>query len=550
MPMNNAQIAEHWKKTLEAIKSDPALLRNKLWRVENLYMVVNEKGRRTIFKMNRAQRHYVSNRKHRNIILKSRQLGFTTLITIWNLDNVLFTLNTEALSIAHTKDGMSQIFDKKVRYALANMHQEIQDIWQFNKNSTTKIQVQTHDGSVSSFAVSMSGRSGTYQFVHISEFAPLCVMFPQRAEEVITGTFPAVPIDGEIDIESTGEGAYGRYYDMFIEAQASMQYFNKSLSQVQFYPHFYNWTWDDKELSEITENIPIEEMEKGDIDWLSVQIEHGFTDKEMTYYYRKWVSLNKNTEKLQQQYPCTWQEAFIASGRPYFNARKVTELMLKVMPGKRMDVIAGSVVESYNGPLTVYRKPDKRCQYVIGGDTAEGLSTGDSSTMVVINVQTRDIDAIYEGKIEPFEFSDHLYRVGAYYNNALLAVESNKDGRWVNDNLSRAGYPNLYFREVMDDITKETGKLFGWLTNTVTRDPMLTELKMQFTKRDMPYMPLLTEMMTFIRNKRNRPEASSGKHDDVIIAAAIGYEVLKQKYRDVIEMTGPDQSYMEQIFGK
>lgn len=550
--MTTKEIQDHWKRTAEAVNKNPKLLQNKMWRMENLYTIIDMKGNKEIFKLNRPQKHYVANRKHKNILLKSRQLGFTTLITLWNLDNILFKDNTEALAIAHTKEGMTLIFDKKVRFAIANLPEDMKkELWKFEQNSRTKIQVKVEDNSISSFGVSLSGRSGTYQHVHVSEFAPLCVMFPQRAEEVITGTFPAVPMDGEIDIESTGEGAYGRFYDMFIEAQKSLVFFNDSLSRVQFYPHFYNWTWDDKELDDIIDFIPMEKMERNDeIDWYSVQQEHNFTPREMTYYYRKWVYLNKNTEKLQQQFPCTWEEAFIASGRPYFNAKRVSEMMIKQIEPTRYEVIGPAVQQISNGYFSVYRKPQKNFQYVIGADTAEGLATGDKSTMCIINTTTREIDAIYQNTIEPFDFSDHLLVIGRWYNNALIAVESNKDGYWVNDNLQRSNYQNLYFRETIDDITKAVSKQFGWLTGKPTRDPMLTELKLQFMKRNMPFYPLLEEMMTFIRNKRNRPEAASGKHDDVIMATAIAYSVLKQKFQVIEIQNTPAQDYMTTIFGK
>ena len=90
---------------------------------------------------------------------------------------------------------MTDIFDKKAKFAIMNLPDEIKRIFNFKTSSKTKLQVEFGDGSVSSFGVSLSGRSGTYHYVHISEYAKLSKQFPQRAEEVITGTLPAVPFD-------------------------------------------------------------------------------------------------------------------------------------------------------------------------------------------------------------------------------------------------------------------------------------------------------------------------------------------------------------------
>lgn len=54
--------------------------------------------------------------------------------------------------------------------------------------------------------VSNSGRSGTHNRVHVSEFAKLCAKYPAKADEIITGTIPSVPANGRMDIESTAEG--------------------------------------------------------------------------------------------------------------------------------------------------------------------------------------------------------------------------------------------------------------------------------------------------------------------------------------------------------
>ena len=549
--MTTQQLKLHWETTIAAIKNDPTIIRDKMWRLENLYVIQTKRGQKEIFKLNRAQRHFLENIKHRNIILKSRQLGFSTLITLFLLDEVLFTTNKDAIAIAHVKEGMTDIFDKKAKFAILNMPDEMKNTFNFSYNSKTKLQIQFKGGSTSTFAVGLSGRGGTYHHVHVSEYAKLSKKSPERSEEVLTGTIPAVPFDGYIFIESTAEGASGNFYDLYMRALESKSVGVNALYRVEFYPHFYNWTWDDMELAIVNEIIPISAMKKCEIDWEDYQKVHGLTDKEMTYYYMKFISLNGDIDRLNQEFPTTEDEAFVSTGKPYFDMRKiVTEKQAAVMP-EYFDVVGREIQDVYNGPLMVWHKPVKGKQYVLGADTSEGLSHGDNATIAVVDVETRDICALFQAKCPPDEFHDVCFTVGQWYNNAVIAVETNKDGNWVNNELQRNGYPNLYFRQKLDDITKSMGHIFGWRTGKDTRDSMLTELRSVYNSHPFVAAPLLDEMMTFVRNQRGKPEAISGKHDDLIMAAAIAYMVRKlwfvEDFKSTNKIENP-KSRMDIIF--
>lgn len=544
-------IKQHFATIIELLKANPALLRDKLWRLENLYVIATKHDGKRIFKLTRAQRHFLENMRKRNIILKSRQLGFSTLITLWILDEVLFKVNREALAIAHVKEGMTDIFDKKAKFAILNFPDEIKNLFNFKTNSKTRLQVNFGDGSISSFGVALSGRSGTYQYVHISEFAKLAKMFPQRAEEVMTGTLPAIPMDGNVFIESTAEGMTGLFYDTYMGAVDNKAKGIESVFAVQFYPHFYNWTWDDMEMDKITEIIPVSQMERGNVDWESYKAGHNLSDKEITYYYLRWLSLNRDIDRLNQEYPTTADEAFVSTGKPYFDNRKVLECKNNAKEPEYYDVVGGNVVSSYIGNLMVWEKPKSGTTYVIGGDTAEGLSHGDYSVLSVIDVKTRDIVAIYRAQIPPDEFYAVAIAVGNFYNCALLAIESNKDGLWVNNEIERSGYQNIYYRQKIDDVTKNVSKIFGWRTDRNSRDAVLVELKTVFSDKHFTQAVLLDEMSNFVRNSRGTPEAMLGKHDDVIMATAIAYMVRKLWYvEDFKSMTTSSKptSKMDLIF--
>lgn len=460
----------------------------------------------------------------------------TTLINLFILDEIIFNQNKEGLVIAHTQKDATEIFNRKVKYAIRNLYTDIQDILEMDQSRSNRVQFVFPDESVSAFSVSNSGRSGTFNFLHISEFAKLCKAYPEKAREVILGTLPALSFDSYAFIESTAEGMNGDFYEMFDKSWKRRHLITPQVSKIEFFPHFYSWTWDDAEMQKIGEPIPIENMEECEINWGEYQKDNELSDIEITYYYYRYQQLGKDIDRLHQEYPTNHMEAFIGSGSNYFNLQKIYEFDTKADDDyTRYDYINGEFVENDKGDLYVYKKPEEGRRYVIGGDVAEGLQSGDYSTACVLG-HDKEIKALYRGHMEPDDYSKMVQALGKWYNTALIAVEFNKDGNWVNTDMRNMGYPNIYVRTVVDDITKNETKMYGWVTNKKNRDFALGESKKHFNSTVMiNCKPLLDELKTFIRNKRGRPEAASGKHDDVVMSWIIALAVLQGK-QDIKEV--------------
>lgn len=251
-----------------------------------------------MFERNKAQKHFAQHKHTRNIVLKSRQLGFTTDEAVDSLDDTLFNRNFDALMVAHDLESATTIFDKKIDFAWDNF--PLKHLYQEEANQSKTLKFGFGDKTFSSIAVDTSGRSGTYQRVHITEFAILAKNRPDKAEEIITGTIPAIPTHGRCDIESTSQGAEGLFYEMFWEAWTR----GEPTSPLQFKAHFYNWQWDEEIVRLEAIEVPSE--------FKAYQSKYGLTDKEISYYYQKWLSLNKDWEMLQREYPTTPEEAFTA----------------------------------------------------------------------------------------------------------------------------------------------------------------------------------------------------------------------------------------------
>jgi hypothetical protein len=327
-------------------------------------------------------------------------------------------------------------------------------------------------------------------------------------------------------------------------------------------PHFYNWQYDDMEMKKIYENIPISKMAECEIDWGEYQNEFNLTDKEITYYYMKWLQFGGKSgtdavKKLKQEYPTTPEEAFLSTGQTYFSTAKVASCLATVKKGIKGEMISDAdgnftFHEVSNGRLEVFNMPEVGTKYIIGGDTAEGLAHGDAQVLYVINHKTEECDALYRSQVPPDEMATDAYHLGKFYNWALLGIESNKDGLWVNDALEKMGYLNLYYRKGFDDITQKVTKYFGWKTTSATRPFSLASLKAVFIRKNEGFpAALLNEMFTFIRNTKGKPEAMDGKHDDVLMAASIGYAILQEQDRYVDDSSGSEGfSHMRAIFNE
>ena len=291
-------------------------LKDKMWRINNLYKIRNKKGELIKFKLNRAQSHYHENKWFRNLILKSRQLGFTTYESIDSLDDTLFTPNFDALMIAHNLEAGESIFTKKISFAWDKLPDTLKAFWSVDNKTSKTLKFDFGEKGFSSLAVDTSGRSGTYQRLHVTELADISKKYPKKVPDIIEGTLPAVPTTGRVDIESTSQGASGEFYEMFNEAWGE-----EPKSALQYRAHFYNWTWDDDELQSI-KPILFSEMQEGD-KFKDYARKHNLDNIQITYYYLKWLSLNKKWNALKREYPTTPEEAFYAVSEGTFYGETV-----------------------------------------------------------------------------------------------------------------------------------------------------------------------------------------------------------------------------------
>ena len=191
------------------------LLKNPWWRLNNLYYIKTKDGRNIKFKLNWAQTQLYRDTWYCNIILKARQLGISTYACILFLDSCLFNSNKAAGIVAQTREDAEHLF-KKIKHAYDFLPVDIKSSIVATVDSARELVFSNG----SSIRVGTSLRGATLQYLHISEFGKICSQFPDKAEEIVTGSLNTVAPGQYIFIESTAEGTSGYFYEMCKKAQA------------------------------------------------------------------------------------------------------------------------------------------------------------------------------------------------------------------------------------------------------------------------------------------------------------------------------------------
>ena len=115
--------------------------------------------------------------------------------------------------------------------------------------------------------------------------------------------------------------------------------------------------------------------------------------------------------------------------------------------------------------------------------------------------------------------------------------------------LAELGYPNQYRREREDTYTHRLRASFGFRTDRQTRPRAIANLVEVFSAHPEWFSDheLLGEMLTFCYNEDHRPEALAGKHDDLVMAAAICYAARHQQRMTVAAPGGDERERLRRI---
>ena len=239
-------------------------------------------------------------------------------------------------------------------------------------------------------------------------------------------------------------------------------------------------------------------------------------------------------------------------GRTFFSAQKIQrQLERRIQPmsvgtfeyqydGLRITNIRW--VEDEEGPVMIYRHPEQGRPYVAGGDTA-GEGSDAFVTQILDNItglQVAKLKSSYERGMDEGAYAHLTYCLGMYYNEALLAIETNFS-TYPQKELERIGYRRFWVREKVDDFTGQIVNSYGFQTNKLTRAAILGNLQsiVRESVEVIQDRETLEEMLTFTMNeeKQLRPEAEANCHDDCVMSLAIAFNARGQQ-RMTVEVKG------------
>ncbi len=403
--------------------------------------------------------------EHRfNVVVKSRQLGLSTLTAAYAVWMALFRKDKTVLVIA-TKLAVAQNFIKKVKIALSGIPK-----WMWITEITAKNTqaVEFSNGSAIK-AVPTSedaGRSEALSLLIVDEAA-----FIRNFDELWKGLYPTLSTGGRAVIVSTPNGTGGQYYDIYHNAEAGENEFNPI-------------------------KLPWDVHPERDDEWF---------DNE---------SKNLNKQQVAQELLCDFQ----ASGNTFLATEEIERL--------RMQIRAPIEKWGPENAVWVWKYFLDNHEYVISADVARGDGS-DYSTFHVIDTTESEVVAEFKGKVPPDQLAVLLIEAGRRYGEAILCPESNTYGYAVLMKLKEMGYRSIYFAKEKDKYNSLYGDgaigKAGFSTQGTSRAQILTKLEevLRNGKVSLYSERLVKELKTFVWTG-NKAQAQRGKNDDLVMSLAIG----------------------------
>ncbi len=284
------------------------------WRMDSLYYILNEEGEKVKFVRNASQRDFWHNMHWRNILLKDRRRGFSTLIAIFFLDRMLFRPNSACGVVDITMtDAIKKL--NKVKFAYDALPGWLKDQRPMVKRATTELALKNG----SSLYASTSGRGDTLQYLHISEMGKIAARNPLKAREIMTGAIPAAR-KGMIFIESTAEGQEGIFFNQVQNARKKQEQ-GTVLTQQDFKFHFFAWYMGNTNTIDPEGVVVSSEM---DSYFSQVEAEQNInlTPGQKAWYVKEEENL---LDDMKREYPSSADEAFEGSMEGCIFARQLRD---------------------------------------------------------------------------------------------------------------------------------------------------------------------------------------------------------------------------------
>lgn len=413
---------------------------------------------------------HLLNKHDRVIILKSRQLGITTLSAAYALWLMIFHKDQSILALAPTQEKARNIVDK-VRFAYA----ELPSWLKIDAVENHKLSLWLANGSKIKAAsgASESARGYTANILILDEAA-----FIENAEELWGSAQQTLATGGKAILLSTPNGLEAFFHKMWADAE---------MGENNFIPIKLRW------------DVHPDRTQK----WRDDQ------DREL------------GKKMAAQECDCS----FLSSGDTYFESDDIEYYAEHLEEPIEM--------RGHQRDYWIWEYPEVGKNYMVIVDTARGDGS-DYSTMQVLDVYSGAQVAEYRASVDSKQLSKLAISICLEYNSALLIVENTGLGHSTMSDILDIGYNNIYYSPKGDTLNVsqymtqfyeyDTSKMTpGFTTSTKTRPEILLAMRGYVKDHLIKIRSIRThnEMRTFIW-KNGKPQAQTGYNDDLIMPYAIG----------------------------
>lgn len=455
----------------------------------------------------------------RIIVLKARQLGISTVT-----EGLLFTMammypGYRGLVIAHEVPASQNLLAMTSRYWETYPYRRLYTPKSYSKNNMSWVETRSSI-DVATAGNKAVGRSATFHGVHASELA--FWPDPSTAMLGLRQTVPNAP-GTMIVMESTANGMGDYFHSQWLAAEEG---------ETEYRPLFLPW-W--KHYEYLASHIGLEPRPLGTMDEEEKLLSHLIPENELLdrLTWRRWAIRNLaegDRLKFMQEYPATPEEAFIASGTNVF-PHDLLKLCYKPKAGQRgilmRDGDKVTFKRTQDGPLTLFSKPSSNTdwgKYLVAGDPTH-TTRGDYAVIQVINRRTLEQVAVWRARTDPGTFGEELFKVGLFFNTALVTSEIEGPGYMTIGKLLGMNYPYVWQKRRPDSTPgKVSTEQYGWSTTAQSKGLAVGWLLKNVVDGDLVLHDRKTyeEMRNYVTlDGGGYGNANEEDHDDTVMALAI-----------------------------
>lgn len=413
-----------------------------------------------------------------NIVKKFRQAGLTTVAVIWALWRCMFKFDQRIMVLSKT-DREATGVGKIVEIVKDNFPDWMKPVM---KNDALHEKEFEETGGIIWFYTPSAARSKALTYLIIDEAA-----FIEKMDDHWKAMYPTLSTGGNCIAISTVNGVGNWYEETYTKAQDKKNQFHIIDINYKEHPDYASEEWAVKMRANLGE--------KG---WLQ-EICGEFFGSGKNY-------IDLNTIMWHEQMCCDPVSKLFAE----WDSTKLEDMKEEDLRNPNYE----------KGAMWIWKEPKPNKEYFICADAGEGMGK-DNSAFIIMDSQTFEQQAeFYSNTIPIHKFAQVLDTVGKYYNEASIVLEHEGLSHTVLNRLEHSHmYPNIY-REVKNGKEK-VGISLNRTSRPVVLETFQTCMLNKLVK--LRSFRIIRELRTFNYNEsRKRPEATKGKHDDLIMALALG----------------------------